>query len=298
MRPRTSLVCRAPSPAWDRPHTSHAPAAAASRTQASIRLEGSGATRRPGEDREEVGDGSSCIGDPEHSAIGDLVEVAPQRGYRRRDDRARDLHELGRQHLLLVEPLSPRLVETPYRALFEEQCAVDQAGVHVQEQVRIERVVRKPRDVVDAADPGVNIVDSVGGCVGFRDRAEGHRVRQDERPLKPLPRIPLVEARLPRARDDERVSGLHEHRSGATEQHGHLAVYLPRDALRSEVSEITAFAHPIRVASGRRTFGSDIVGRHIRILVSRGTGATAVIRGGRGREWRTAPAPTVSVEGR
>ena len=87
---------------------------------------------------------------------------------RRRDHRARDEHHLGREHLLLVEPLPARVVEASDRQLLEQQRAVDQTRVHVQEQLRVERVVPQTGHRVDPVDPRVDLVDLLGGRVGLR----------------------------------------------------------------------------------------------------------------------------------
>ena len=59
-----------------------------------------------------------------------------------------------------------------------------------QEQLRIEGVVRPPRDVVDAVDPPVDLVDPGRRGLRLALRPERDRVLQDERPLQPLPRVP------------------------------------------------------------------------------------------------------------
>ena len=128
----------------------------------------------------------------------------------------------------------------------EQQGAVDQAGVHVQEEVGVERVVRQAGHRVDALDSGVDVVDPFGGGIGLRLRTERDRVREDERPLEPLPRVPLVEARLARPGDHERVRRLHQHRTRPAEQHGHLAMHLPRDAVGPEVPQV---GHPTSLAT-------------------------------------------------
>ena len=83
--------------------------------------------------------------------------------------------------------------------------------MHVEQQLRIQRVVRESRHLVDAVDPGVDVVDPLGGGVRLGLRAERDRVGEDQRALEPLPGVALVEAGLPRAGDHQRVRGLHQH---------------------------------------------------------------------------------------
>ena len=97
---------------------------------------------------------------------------------------------------------------------------------------------RQARHVVDAVDAGVYVVDALGGGVRLGDRAEGERVGEDQRAFEPLPGVALVEPGFPRPRDHQRVGGLHQTRSRASEEDGDLAVDLPADAARPEVAEI------------------------------------------------------------
>ena len=108
----------------------------------------------------------------------------------------------------------------------------------VEQKVRIQRVVLLACDRIDPVDPGVDLVDPTRRGMGLGFRAERDRVRQHQRPLQPLPRAPVVHLRLVHAGDDERVGGLHQQSSGATEQDGDLPIDLPADATRSEVPEI------------------------------------------------------------
>ena len=115
--------------------------------------------------------------------------------------------------------------------------------MHVQQQLRVERVVALARDGVDAVDARVHLVDLVGGRVRLGLRAEREGVRQDQRALQPLPRVALVHGGLVRAGHHERVRRLHEQRTRAAEEHGDLAVHLPRDAVGPEVAAVLRRRH-------------------------------------------------------
>jgi hypothetical protein len=145
-----------------------------------------------------------------------------------------------------VEPLAAGVVEPAHRERFEQQGAVDQAAVDPQQQLRIEGVVGKPGHRVDSVDPGVDLVDPVGRRVRLGLRPECDRIGQHQRALEPLPGVPLVEAGLPRAGDDQRVRGLHQDRASAAKEHRHLPMDLPGDAVGPEVAGIPGHAPTVR----------------------------------------------------
>ncbi len=117
-------------------------------------------------------------------------------------------------------------------------------------RLRVEPVVRQAGLGVDALHPRVDVVDAFGRGVGLRLRAERDRVGQHQGPLEPLPRVPLVEPGLARAGDHQRVRGLHEHRAGPAEQHGHLAMHPPRDAVGPEVAQVAPCQPSLSDVSG------------------------------------------------
>ena len=88
-------------------------------------------------------------------------DVLLQRAHGRRDQVSREPNQLGREHLLLVEPLSPTIVQPADGQPFEQERALDQAGVHPEQQRRIGRVVPAPRHRIDAVDPLVDVVDAI-----------------------------------------------------------------------------------------------------------------------------------------
>ncbi len=202
---------------------------------------------------EELGDLASGLGHQQLAAVDHAGHVRAELGNRRRDDLARDLDELGGEHLLLVEPLTSGVVQLPDRQLFEQQRRVHQARVHPEQQVRIERVVRLAGDLIDALDPRVDVVDAICGDVRFGLGTERDGVREDQRALQPLPRVPFVEPRLSSAGDHQRMRGLHQHRASPAEQDRNLPMDLPTDAARSEVAEIAVAAHHVTVSAAART---------------------------------------------
>jgi hypothetical protein len=145
-----------------------------------------------------------------------------------------------------VEPLSARLVEAADGQPFVQQRAVDEAGVHVEEEFRVERVVRETRHGVDPLHPRVDVVDAFCRRAGLSLRPEGQRVREQQRPLQPAPGVALVEARLARSGDHEWVGRLQQQRSRPAEQHGNLSVDAPGDAVRAEVADVGG--HAVRVS--------------------------------------------------
>ena len=204
---------------------------------------------------EELGNLAGRLGHPQLPAVDHAGHVRAELRNRRRDDLARNLDELGGEHLLLVEPLTPGVIQLPDRQLLEQQRGVDQARVHPEQQVRIERVVRLARDLIDTLDPRVDVVDAIGGDVRLSLGPERDGVREDQSALQPFPGVPLVEPRLSSARDHQRMRGLHQHRAGTTEQDRDLPMDLPTDATRSEVTEIAVVAHDVTVSAAAGTTG-------------------------------------------
>src|SRR5207249_10729573 len=65
--------------------------------------------------------------------------------------------QLGREHLLLVEPPTAFVIEPTDRELLVEQGRVHERRVDVQEQMGVQRVVPRAGDRIDAVDPGVDL---------------------------------------------------------------------------------------------------------------------------------------------
>ena len=149
------------------------------------------------------------------------------------------------QHLLAVEALAAFFVQPSHGQSLEEERAVHQAPVNPEQQVQIERVVRQAGDLVHTVHGAVDLVDVFGRAQRLLLGAERQGVREPQRPLEPLPGISLIEPGFPGSRDHERVRCLHEQGPRPSEQHGGLAVNLPRHAVRAEeprVAHVAAFA--------------------------------------------------------
>ena len=194
---------------------------------------------------EQVGHAASGLRHLQYPAALDVAHPGAQPLDRGRDAVARDPDHLGGPHLLLVEPLAPGIVERAYRQFLEQERAVHQAAVHVEEQLGIERVVGQARDRIGAVDARVDVVDAGrrGVCLGLRP--ERDRVRQDQGALQAFPGVALVEARGLRAGDHQGVRGLHQHGSRPAEQHGDLPVHLPAHAVGPEIPQIFRHGHGI-----------------------------------------------------
>ena len=82
--------------------------------------------------------------DAQDPRVVDRLEVRAQRRHGGRDRGPWDPDHLGGEHLLLVEPLPARVVEPADGRGLEQQRAVDEAGVDIQEQVGVEPVVGRP----------------------------------------------------------------------------------------------------------------------------------------------------------
>ena len=141
------------------------------------------------------------------------------------------LHQLGGEHLLLVEPLASGVVElarpsAPRTAARESTRHACTQSSRCGSSASYGRPVISSTPLIRAC---TSLIRSAAACASAFD-AERDRVGQDQRALQPLPRVPLVEARLPSAGDHQRVRGLHQHRAGAAEQDGDLPMDLPADA--------------------------------------------------------------------
>ncbi len=142
-----------------------------------------------------------------------------------------------------MEALSPGIVEAPHRECLEQDRRVDEARMHIEQQLGVEGVVARAGHRVSAVDAGVDLVDRVGGGVRLGLGAEGHRVGQDQGALQAFPRVPLVHGGLVGAGDHEGMGRVHQQGPRATEEHGDLAVHLPRDACGSEVAAVRRRRH-------------------------------------------------------
>lgn len=184
----------------------------------------------------------------------DRSQVVTESRDRRWDAIAWDPHHLGGHHLLLVEALSSFVVERAHGPGLEEQRALDEARVHIEQEVGIEGVVLEPGHPVHALDPLVDGVDPVGGRSRLRLGTERDRVGEQERALQPPPRIAFVEAGLASTGDHERMRRLHEHSSGAAEENRDLAMDLPRDRAGPEEAEVAHGAAMLAPRAGHRRF--------------------------------------------
>ena len=101
--------------------------------------------------------------------------------------------------------------------------------MHPEQQVGVEGVVAKPRDLVDPVDLFMHLVDSSRRIQGFLAGTERHGVGESKRSLHALPGVVFVEAGLPRSGQDQWVRGLHQQGPRPTEQHRRLAVHAPGD---------------------------------------------------------------------
>src|SRR5918995_955312 len=100
--------------------------------------------------QEETGDAPRRVRHDEDAGPNRSGDVLLQLGHRGRDQVPRETHHLGREHLLFVEPLPPAIVETAHGEPLEQESALDQAGVHPEEESRIGRVVPASRHRIDA----------------------------------------------------------------------------------------------------------------------------------------------------
>jgi hypothetical protein len=115
---------------------------------------------------EQVGHPAGAVGHAQDAAGHHLVQVGAEGRHGRRDPLLGQPQQLGRDHRLPVEGLTAGVVEPANGQALEQQEAVDQAGVHPQQQVGVAGVVAQAGHRVDPLDAAVDVVDPVG--VGLR----------------------------------------------------------------------------------------------------------------------------------
>ena len=76
-------------------------------------------------------------------------------------------NQFGRDQVLFVILLTLGRAEGAHGLLVEHERAFLERGVHPQEQIEIEAVVAQTGDRVDPVDGLVQLVDPVGGGIGF-----------------------------------------------------------------------------------------------------------------------------------
>jgi hypothetical protein len=187
---------------------------------------------------DQIGHAQRVGGDPKDVAASHAVDVAPKLLRGRRDPRALQSQQLRAGHLLTVIPLASLVSELAHGKPLEKQLGVHQACMDPQEEFGVLGVVGEAGDLVDPVHILMDQVDAPSGLEGFLVGPEGDLVGHLKRSLQPLPGVALVEARLPRSRQHERMGRLHEQGPGTAEQHGGLPVHLPRHRLGTEQPRI------------------------------------------------------------
>ena len=125
--------------------------------------------------QEEAGDAPRRVRHEQFLGLNHVGDVLLQRAHGRRDQVTREPDQLGREHLLLVEPLSPTIVQPADGQPFEQERARSSRRAPRAAET-IGRVVPAPRHRIDAVDPLVDVVDAIRRGVRFLSGTEGEGV--------------------------------------------------------------------------------------------------------------------------